>query len=159
MSKARLGGAAEQLPHPRAGEGAERRRAQGFDRMLDGPLHRPLQADEVAREQEIRDLSAPVAQGLVAEGPALKQGEQLLGRDTLLQHGGARPCAQLADLDAGDDRDLVVARSAQRALSARHLLGEWRGRGHVAAFDPDAHYVKVKRQNSWSALKSSLHER
>jgi hypothetical protein len=65
--------AAMQLPQGVTLEDAEHGLGQRLDAMCRGIAHLLLHADEVAREQETQDLSATIAQGLVAKGPAPQQ--------------------------------------------------------------------------------------
>jgi hypothetical protein len=88
---------------------------------------------------KFRDLPATVAQGLVAEGPAFEQREELIGGRGLAQYGRAGTGTKLAELDRGDEVDLVAAdlgenlAGPQRTLAARHLVAEGRERGHGEA--------------------------
>ena len=127
--------------------------------MLHGALHRSLQADEISGEQEFGDLPTAVAQGLVAERPALEQGEEMLGGLTLVQHGRTRPHAQFAGLEALNELDLVVAQRAkhltfaQRAAGARHLVGKGRCQRHWGLLTRSRGMSKLKDNGLEGALK------
>jgi len=120
----------EQLPDAVAGEAAQHRRGQRFDRVIHIALHRRLNADEVARQCEARDLAAPVVQGLVAERPAFEQRKQLVGGAAFLEHRRRRPGAQLSHLQRRDKVELLVANGVkdladpERALRARNVVAE-----------------------------------
>ena len=114
---------AVQLPQRIAAELAQQRRRERFDAVGADLAHLLLNADEVARQQEVQDLAPAVAQGLVPERPAREEGVQ---RRVALAFGdhrfaGPEPCqALLETLDEGDLR--IGVRREERVRAQRTVL-------------------------------------
>eukprot|EP01136_Pigoraptor_vietnamica_P017581 Opistho-1_new@62939 len=107
----------EQRPQPLAREGAQRGVGHGLDAVGLAVGKLVLQADEVAGQQETQDLPPAVAQGLVAEGPACVEREQLRAGAVLVDDGAARLDTPGAGAK-GLDRLQLLRRHRQEGLQA-----------------------------------------
>jgi len=87
-----------------------------------------LQADQVARQQEIEDLPAPVAQGLVAKRPAFVQREQppvgLLLMDQVLPACRVRALLRNDSMKASSSPDTAVKAPVLRSRQAAQGGGQ-----------------------------------
>ena len=97
--------------------------------MVELAHDRALKAQEIAGQHVVEHLPTPVGQGLVAEGPAGKDGEEVRVVRALGEQGRAGIDGELSGLERGDEVDLRWAELAEigkhpkRALFARHTQG------------------------------------
>src|SRR4029077_5484132 len=120
--------------------------------MVHLALHGRLNAEEVAWQDEARDLTPAVAQGLVTERPAFEQGEQVFRLGALAEHGRAGPGPEFTGLEGADEFQLLLADGVeyltrpQGTLRARHVITERRER-HKPAVCPSTGVMSKLNSN------------